>query len=172
MIKRYKKRMHAGDPVAMFNLGNCYRDGSNGFPQDYEKALELWHRSAELGNAEAYTSIGCAYHYGEGVEVDKKKARYYYELAAMGGDIVARHNLGVNEEDAGNYDRALKHHMISARSGYTHSLNEIKRLYSNGHATKEDYTQALQGYQEYLGEIKSVQRDEAAAASEDYKYID
>ena len=33
-------------------------------------------------------------------------------------------------------------------------------LYSKGHATKEDYTKALQ-LQTYLGEIKSDQRDKA-----------
>ena len=31
---------------------------------------------------------------GRGVEVDKKKAKYYYELAAMNGDVQARYNLG------------------------------------------------------------------------------
>ena len=43
-------------------------------------------------------------------------------------------------------------------------------MYTNGKATKEDYTTALRAYQEYLGEIKSVQRDKAAAASERYRY--
>jgi hypothetical protein len=37
---------------------------------------------------------------------------------------------------------------------------------------KIDYTKALQGYQKYLGEVKSSQRDQAAAAREDYKYIE
>ena len=36
-------------------------------------------------------------------------------------------------------------------------------MYSNGDATKEDYTKALQSYQTYLRGIKSRQRDEAAA---------
>ena len=49
-----------------------------------------------------------AYLHGRGVELDKTKARYYYELAAMGGDST-RHNLGIREEIAGNMDRALKH---------------------------------------------------------------
>ena len=67
-------------------------------------------------------------------------------------------------------DRALKHHMIAVADGYSKSLKDIHELYSDGHATKEDYTKALQSYQAYLGEIKSKQRDEAAAAREDYRY--
>ena len=41
----------------------------------------------------------------------------------------------------------------------------------NGKATKDVYTKALRSYQEYLNEVKSSQRDKAAAAREDYKYI-
>jgi len=102
----------------------------------------------------------------------------------MGGNLSARHNLGNDEVRAGkwkrarhnlellagNLDRALKHHMIAIRSGQNNSLNVIKMLYSRGHAPKEIYTLALQSYQEYLGEIKSSQRDEAAVADEDNRY--
>ena len=49
-------------------------------------------------------------------------------------------------------------------------MQEIKELYTDGHATKEDYIKALQVYQTYLSEIKSDQRDKAAAAREDYRY--
>ena len=168
--ERTMKRVEAHDPIATFNLGCDYRDGLYGYPQDYNKALERWHKAANLGYAEAYSCIGYAYQYGQGVEVDKKKARYYYELAAMGGDEVSRHNLGNNERNSGNTNRALKHYMIAVRGGDTSSLDNIKELYSSGDATKEEYTTALQFYQTYLGEIKSRQRDEAAAAYEDYRY--
>ena len=168
--EREMKRMEKDDPIAIHSLGCHYRDGKYGFPQDYTNALELWHRAAELDNAFAYCNIGYAYNNGKGVEVDMKKAKHYYELAAMGGDIYARYNLGNSEERAGNMNRALKHWMISARDGYAKSLEKIKELYSNGHATKEEYTEALQLYQTYLGEIKSVQRDKAAAADESYQY--
>ena len=88
----------------------------------------------------------------------------------MGGDAAARHILGIFEEEAGNMDRALKHHMIAARDGYSKSLKRIQESYSEGDATKEDYMKALQSYQAYLGEIKSKQRDEAAAADDQYRY--
>ena len=102
--------------------------------------------------------------------MDKKKARHYYELAAMGGEVDARCSLGYMEIEAGNTDRAVKHYMIAVRGGDSDSLEVIKEFYTNGQATKEDYTKALKTYQEYLGEIKSDQRDKAAAAFEDYRY--
>jgi len=102
ILDRERKRMEKDDPIAKYNLGSDYRDGTNGFPQDYTKALDLFRRSGELGNTAAYNNIGTAYYYGEGAEIDKKKGIYYWELAAIGGDTYARHNLGEMEEKAGN----------------------------------------------------------------------
>jgi len=169
-IERVQKRAEVGDAVAMYNLGSYFANGAYGYPQDHTKALELYNRAGELGYAGSYCSIGSAYYKGEGVEVDYKKATHYYELAAMRGDVIARHNLGVNEARAGNLDRALKHFFVAARSGLSESLRIIKQFYTNGQATKELYTKALQSYQEYLSEVKSDQRDEAAAAREDNRY--
>jgi len=163
-MERLKKRVEANDAIAINNLGIDYRDGTCGYSQDYTKALELYHWAADLELPAAYSSIGYAYNNGQGVKVDKGKALHYWELAAMRGNIMARYNLGNNEEDEGNMDRALKHYMIAVRDGYADSLKQIKRLYTSGHATKEDYTKALHLYQSYLVEIKSSQRDEAAAA--------
>jgi len=170
-IKRTKKRVEVGDAIAISSLGDMYSEGTRGFPQDYTKALELYHRAAELGFVGARHNIGCAYNDGEGVERDMKKAVYYWGLAAMKGYATSRHNLGIEEKNVANFDRAIKHYMIAVESGNNGSLNQIKELYSNGHATKDEYTKALQTYQKYLGEIKSSQRDEAAAANEEYKYI-
>ena len=170
LLERLNKRMQTDDPIAIFNHGVSYRDGTCGFPQNNDKAFELWHRAAELGRSDAYANIGYAYDVGKGVEVDKKKAIHYYELAAIGGDTQARNNLGYWEVKAGNFDRALKHWIIAVGGGSSKSLKDIQTMYSNGDATKEDYTKALQIYQEYLGEIKSKQRDEAAAFDSRYRY--
>ena len=172
MVEMIKKRVDAGEAYAIYYLGCHYQNRENGFPQDYKKALELFNQAGELGCALAYNSIGVAYFKGrgEGVNVDKKKSIHYLELAAMKGDMMARHNLGCSEGICHYFDRALKHYMIAVKCGYTKSLNQIKKLYTSGHATKDDYTEALQSYQTYLGEIKSRQRDEAAAFSEEFRY--
>ena len=170
LVKRAKKRMETGDATAIFNIGNWYFKGRYGFRQDTAKALELWHKAAELGDSRTYYNIGHAYDDGFGVKQNEKKAIHYWELAAMLGDVDARHNLGVFEENAGNHDRALKHLMIAVTGGDNASLERIKWLYTNGHATKEDYSKALRAYQAYLKEIKSDERDKAAAANKYYKY--
>ena len=172
IVKRQKKRIesHKDDANAICNYGCCYEFGKGGLPQDYNKALDIWQWAAKLGSATAYCNIGLAYDYGKGVEIDKKKAVYYYELAAMGGVVEARTNLGDIEMDSGNTKRAVKHYMIAAGSGESKSLELIRRLYSIGDATKDDYMRALRAHQTYVSEIKSTQRDEAAAAKEYYRY--
>jgi len=172
MIKRYKKRMDLNDAEAIFILGCYYARGENGLPRNQAKALELWHRAAELGNALAYSCIGYAYTFGRGVEVDGKKAKHYWELAAMGGSAKARQNLGLIEAQAGNRKRAIKHWMIAASCGISKSLESIKSMYKIGDATKNDYAEALRSYQAYLDDIKSDQREEAAAYDNRFKYYE
>ena len=167
--ERLQKRVELDDSEAIFTLGCNYRDAEDGFPQDDVKALELFVRAGDLGFTEAYNSIGYAYENGHGVDIDEKKAKHYYELAAIANDL-ARYNLGLDEENAGNMNRALKHYMIAAESGEPDSLKKIQKLYSNGHARKDDYAKSLRAYQSYLVEIKSIQRDAAAAAREDCRY--
>ena len=114
-IERYKKRAEHGNAEAIFTLGNYYRVGKLGFPQDYNKALELFVRAGNLGCNKAYNNVGCAYDFGEGVEMDEKKAMHYYKLAAIEGNVTSRYNLGNYEQRAGNMNRALKHYMIAAK---------------------------------------------------------
>jgi len=169
--EREKKRVEANDAEAIFDRGCNYRDGIYGLPQDYSKALTLWHRAGDLGHAGAYCNIGYSYNDGRGVELDKKKAEYYWELSAIAGGAVSRYNLGLNEVHAGNINRAIKHFLIAARGGDSESVKQIQLLYSlDGVATKEDYAKALHAYQTYLSEIKSAERDEAAAACEYNRY--
>jgi TPR repeat protein len=91
-----------------------------------------------------------------GVAKDEKKALHYSELAAIKGDSTSRCNLGCKEYNAGWCDKAIKHRLISCQRGCYDSLDNIKQLFMDGAATKEDYEKALQSYQEYIDEIKSV----------------
>ena len=171
IIEMNMKRAEMDDATANYNLGCYYYHGEYDMPQDFFKALELFHRAGELGHTGSYCNIGCAYDHGEGVEHDKKKAKHYYELAAIGGDADARYNLGIFEEETGNMSRALKHHMIAAGCGDNESLEKIREFYVDGDATKDDYAKSLRAHQKYVDGIKSPQRDEAAAYdSDEYRY--
>ena len=162
--KSLKERAEGDDAWAIYNSGCYYYDGGMGWPQDKEKSIKLWLQAGELGCAEAYYNLAHSYFSGEGAEKDLKKAKYYFELAAMGGCLDARFNLGILENNAGNMNRAMKHWMISAGAGYDKSLERIREYYLKGHATKEDFEKALRAHKEAKDETKSDQREAAAAA--------
>ena len=169
LVKRYEKRVELGDSNAMFDMGGFYEEGNRGFTQDYTKALELWHRAGELGNAQALQSIGYCYFHGEGVERNEKIALRYWGKAAIKGDYHSRRSLGIEEMKACKMSRAKKHYMIAAKDGNEKAVMNVLRLYSQELATKEEYENALRSYEEYVKEIKTSQRDDAAA-NMDMKY--
>ena len=107
--------------------------------------------------------MGLAYDNGEGVEVDKKKAKHYYELATMNGNVNARHNLGCEEFDAGNEHRAYKHFILSAKAGFKDSLDAVKTGFMDHMVTKDEYAKTLRAYQQRHDEMKSKDRDKAEA---------
>ena len=180
LVKVLKKRMKKGDADSYRMLGCFYENGKHGLPLDRAKAVELWREAARLGSVEAYNHIGNAYMYGMGVEKDERKAKLYTELAAMGGDSMARYNLGQSAFCGGKLFNptpsdaqralALKHWQIAVSCRCSRSLQKIQEWYKLGVATKQDFETALRSRQEYLSEIRSVQRDEAAAIGDHYKY--
>ena len=163
-VERTEKLMEKGNADAFYMLAGCYRNGIKGLPQDEARANELYLKAGELGSPEAYHNLGVLYDNGFAVAIDKKKAKHYYELAAMNGHVKARHNLGCMEEEAGNNQRAMKHFLLPARAGCKESSDAVKEGYMNGYVTKEQYANALREYQKSQDEIKSEARDKALAA--------
>ena len=152
-----------GNAMAYYQIAGYYADGTNGMPKDLEKANELWLKAGELGGSDAYSRLGYSYNDGMGVEIDKMKAKHYWELAAMNGNVHARYNLGVVEGNAGNHQRAMKHFMLAAKSGYNKSLDVVKKGFMYGDVTKDDYESTLRAYHNRQAEMKSEARDKAAA---------
>ena len=98
---------------------------------------------------------------GLGVGRDPKKAKHYIELAAMNGSVLARHNLGVLEGQAGNEHRAYKHMIIAAKAGDKESLQYVQRGFKGGIVTKDEYESTLRAYQQRSDEMKNDMRDQA-----------
>ena len=162
-IKRLKKLMEADNSEAFHQLAGYYAMGSTGMPQDFAKTNELFLRAGELGSADGYLNLGNSYYHGSGVEVDKKKAKHFYELAAMNGSVRARHNLGILEGTAGNVHRAFKHYILAAKAGFKKSLDVVKKGYINDMVTKDEYANTMRAYQQRVDEMKSGVRDKARA---------
>jgi len=91
LMKRYKKRMKLNDPEAFFTLAIKYKNGEWGLSRDFDKALELFNRAAEIGSPRAHSTIAQAQ--GQGVKRDMVKTMHHYELAAIGGHERARITL-------------------------------------------------------------------------------
>ena len=162
-FKRTKKLIDADNAYAFNQMAGLYRMGFMGMPQDFANANELYLRAGELGCHEAYYNLGCSYDNGEGVDIDKEKTKHYWELAAMNGNVLARHNLACLERDAGNVDRAKKHLLLAANAGFKPSLDNVKKLFMHGIVTKDEYANTLRACQRACDEMKSDQRDKAAA---------
>ena len=121
----------------------------------------MWLKAGELGSAEAYYNLAINYHNGKGVDADKRKAKHYFELAAMNGSSAARHSVGLVELEAENYHRAMRHFLIAAKAGFKDSLDAVKAAFEGGLVTKDEYANTLRAYQKIQDEAKSEMRDKA-----------
>jgi len=171
IIKRLFNRIEKyNDTYAMVMLSEHYNKGQYGLLVDQSKAFELLQRACELGSACSvhvssdlpHYHLGIKYQTGDLTEIDEKKAVHHYQIAAMMGNIHARHNLGCSERENRNYHRAMKHFMIAAKCGFQKSLENVKQGFRDGLVTKEDLEKTLRDYQAACDETKSEQRDLAA----------
>ncbi|EJK77020.1 hypothetical protein THAOC_01177, partial [Thalassiosira oceanica] len=161
LLAMIRARVKKKDPEAMIHLGEKHWVGGQGLQKDRRRAVELFTEAAELGSIKALFNLGISYENGDGVEQDEAKAAQLYGKAAMQGSVHARHNLGCCEVRKRNNDRAVRHLLISAKMGGEDSVEMIKRAFMAGVATKEQYAEALKGYQDAVEEMKSHDRDEA-----------
>lgn len=119
----------AGSAQAMDRLGNMYRDADCGVKQDYAKALEWYHKEADLNKARpsvgaaGLASIGQMYENGWGVDKSATEADKWYkdaiaaaQIGAAAGDHSAMLTLafcysegkGIKEDDALAWKWAIK----------------------------------------------------------------
>eukprot|EP00984_Skeletonema_dohrnii_P001166 scaffold358_cov95-Skeletonema_dohrnii-CCMP3373.AAC.2 len=153
------KRVKANDPAAMVQMGlHRYEAG------DYDDAFRYVSKAAELGDAGAHYYLSTFYHKGQGVEKNRKKEVYHLEQAAIGGDDIARYNLGCEENRNGRTGRAVKHWIIAATLGCDDSLDALKVCFRGGVVSKEDFAAALRAHQAAVDATKSPQREAAEEA--------
>ena len=168
-IRRINNLINKGNGDGFYMLAVHYADGSTGLPQDRAKANELYLKAGELGCAAAYFNLGNAYDNGDGLEVDEEKAKHYWELAAMNGNVMARNNLGIIEGEAGNNLRGMKHFILAAKAGDDKALGMVKQGFMGGIVGKDEYANTLRAYQKSKDEMKSEARDQAEEIMAQYR---
>jgi len=158
--KMMMRRIEANDPVSMCQEGSEQYDKG-----DYISAFQYFTKAAELGDVEAHFKLSLLYLFGRarGVEKDEKRAMHHLEEAAIGGHPEARFNLGCEEEESGNIERAVKHWIIAANLGDDNSIKELMEIFKDGLVSKDDLAAALRAHQAAVDATKSPQRDAAEA---------
>ena len=152
------KRVEANDPAAMNQMARMSLD-----ERDFRSAFKYWSKAAKLGDMDAHYNLSVMYQGGDGIEKDEKKELYHLEEAAIGGNADARHNLGIQEWNKGNIQRAVKHWIIAAKLGDDESLDKLKDCYGRGLVvSKEVFASALRAHKAAVDATKSPMREEVA----------
>eukprot|EP00985_Skeletonema_marinoi_P013621 scaffold6789_cov206-Skeletonema_marinoi.AAC.5 len=159
-IKR--RRIASNDPITLREVGkDYYRE------RDYEKAFQHWSRAARLRDADAHYCLTILYLEGLGVEKDEKKRLYHLEEASIGGHLVARRNLGIDELSNGRLERSVKHLLIAANLGDAEAVEFLKEVHEMGQEYEmgafgiDVCDAAVRGYQAAVDATKSPEREAA-----------
>lgn len=106
-LSELRAQADAGDPKALFTLGNCYSFGE-GVAQDLGIAFRLFEQSAMAGYSDGMFNLAACYRSGEGTPKDVKRALAWYLRAAEKdprsaffavGEIYANGETGAVERD-------------------------------------------------------------------------
>jgi len=195
-MMRIKEHADMGNAQAVHLLGVEYSREGN-----MSKAHELWVRAGRLGCSEAYNELANSMNpihdeYNEGgankrlgVKMDLKKAKYYYELAAIMGDVQARYFLGLLEgretnSDVGEYtfealeaklrhrEPAVKHFELAARAGHEEAMDQLRKIHNRQAMVEtfsnEEYADIVRAYTKSRDEMKSDDREKALVIRDMY----
>ena len=159
------------DAVAICNMGIAYLEGMYGLQRNMKKGVELIVRAAELGSPLAYSCLMTYYLDGiNGFEKNTTKFVYYAELAAKGGNLRARHNLGLYMARCGDLFSAARHLEISARGGEEESLETIRKsLLATDLISEEQYSEIERAHKATLDSMSSDNREKAQRCGYDFE---
>lgn len=151
ILELFKNLIDAGNPDAMFRLGNIYYERI-GIKKDYSCALDLYKKSANLGNPGSMLRLGEMYRDGKGVNPHNLEASNWFIKAGKLGNISALNNVvtiyasGVlkNEEI---YNCAINLLKGFANMGNIDAIIRLDNYYYYGIGVKKDYQIAASWYE-------------------------
>ena len=130
-----------GDPKLLFNIGTYYEQEEN-----YQEALTFYEKAAALGDDGGYMNAGWIYEYGNGVDIDLKRAFEYYLEAAKRGNVNAYFKVGdfyfIGEGVEQDYAKAAFWLDKAAGEEYEWAYPQLAYCYLKGKGVQQDYKTA------------------------------
>lgn len=137
-----------GNAESLYDIGNFYLNGTLGFPQSNEQAMDYFLRAAKLNHTNAMNQIAFSYLKGRGVEADDKKMLEWYERSAGLGNADAITNIGnIYAHGQGvekDFDKAKDYFFKAAEQGNANAMNNLAYLYQNGFGVEKDEATAME----------------------------
>ena len=109
-------------------LGDYYFDGLGNIERDYEKALEIYTKAGEAGDAAAQARVGYMYQNALGVTADYDKAMEWNNRAAEQGNPQGQEQIG---------------YLYQEGLGVTKSLDEASRWYAKAKDGGSEWAAAM-----------------------------
>jgi hypothetical protein len=160
MLARIRKRVEHKDPEAVHCMAMHYGYGKYGLPVDQAKCIDLLRESAGLGLADAQHQLGNFHHNGGmGLGQNEEEALQYWDKAAKGGNVIARHNLGCTEMENGDDVAAMCNWRLCASGGYRTSMEVLVQCFEFGFLHHADLAEVLQAMYLAIADLKSEDRD-------------
>lgn len=134
-----------GDSQCCTTLGLMYL-GGDGVKEDENKALKLFHQSAELGNEYGIHNLGRCYYNGWGVEEDNDQAFQYFNEAAEKGVAASQRLLaecyqyGYGTEI--NYEKCFSWSLKALGNGNTAAGYLVGKCYLYGEGVPQNTVEA------------------------------
>ncbi|MBG6155728.1 TPR repeat protein [Labrenzia sp. EL_159] len=131
--------------AAILVLAEMYDTGS-GVAKDPGEALELYRKSADLGNSDAFIALGDFYADGDQVERDFEKALQLYGQAREDGNSDALFELGYlytrSEWPGHDFDKAMDYFREADEAGVENAATFLGIAHFHGEWADEDDKQA------------------------------
>ena len=134
-------RADQSDVKAMIKLAEHYREIG-----DVDKAFKYVHKSTLYSCPEGERKLGYFYEKGIGCEKDLVKARQFYELAAMHGDVKAKYNIGLFYFRNKQYPQAFNLVKESADLNNPKAIMLLAYFYEHAYGTAQDFQKAKECY--------------------------
>ena len=99
-VKHFSQAAEQNHPNGLLYLGQAQFTGQGGLDEDKSAGVASWKQAAEHGSTEALYILGLCHLQGEGTNADVDAARKYFESGAAHGDLRAKMQLTMLNEEA------------------------------------------------------------------------